>query len=196
MCESAQSFTVRFLGHSKALIHSIPYYMMRVYINIIGIHFCISQTVAAMKFALSENRRQENSHAWQKIRISFLHSQQRRILSPDSLSYMASAAFPSDKGFWAQLLCLPCYERDQRVNTFCAQFFIKQDSHQRKLIFPLPSIVIESTSLDVVTQWLVDAETEHSQTWPSSRFRPLFSSFSIRIDEIIGYSFSTNHGKY
>ena len=47
-----------------------------------------------------------------------------------------------------------------------------------------------------MTQVLVDAETEHSQTWPLSRFHPLSSSFSIRTDEIIGHSFSTKHGKY
>ena len=74
---------------------------------------------------------------------------------------------------------------------FVLNFLLNKHSHQRKLIFLLPSIVIESTSLDVVTQLVVDAETEHSQTWPSSRFRPLFSSCSIRTDEIIGHSFST-----
>ena len=76
--------------------------------------------------SLSENWRQENSSAWQKIRISFLHSQQQRLFSPDSISCMASAgcaAFPSDKGFWSQLYCPPCYERAKRVNTYCAHFF-------------------------------------------------------------------------
>ena len=69
-------------------------------------------------------------------------------------------------------------------------FLLNKDLHQRKLIFLLPSIVIESTSLDVVTQLLVDAETEHSQSSPSSTFRPSFSNFSIRTDEIIDYALS------
>ena len=79
------------------------------------------------------------------------------------------------------------------VNTFCAQFFIKQ-GFSLKLIFLLPSIVIESASLRVGILLLVDIETEHSQTWLSSRFHPLCSNFCIRTDTIIGHSFSTQHG--
>ena len=79
---------------------------------------------------------------------------------------------------------------------FVLKFLLHKDSHQRKLIFLPPSVVIESVSLDVVTQLLVDAETEDSQTWPSSRFCPLFSSFSIRTDEIKGHSFSAKNDKY
>ena len=102
-------------------------------------------------------------------------------------------SFFKRKNCWAQILCPPCYERDQRVNMFCALFFIKQGFASKKAH---PSIVIESTSLYVVTQLLVDAETKHSQTWPSSRFCPLFSSFSIRPEKTIGQSFSSKHGKY
>ena len=79
---------------------------------------------------------------------------------------------------------------------FVLNFLLNKDLHQRKLIFLLPSIEIESTSLDVVIWLLVYVETEHSQTWPLSRFRPLFSNFCIRLDTIIGHSFSTKHGKY
>ena len=50
---------------------------------------------------------------------------------------------------------------------FVLNFLTNKDSNKKKLIFLLPTIVIESTSLDVVTQSLVDAETEHSQTWDS-----------------------------
>ena len=98
-----------------------------------------------------------------------------QVIKVSGLNYIARLAMNATKG----------------STRFVLNFLLNKDSHQRNLIFLLPSIVIESTSLDVVTQWLVDAETEHSQTWPSSRFRPLFSSFSIRTDEIIGHLFYT-----
>ena len=119
MREYAQSFTECFMEHSKGLIHTQT-----------SLLYVANNRCCEIR-SLSENRRQENLPAWQKIRISFLHSQQQHILSPDSLSYMASAAFPSDKGFWAQL-CLPGYECDKGVNTFCAQFFIKQGFTSKK----------------------------------------------------------------
>ena len=50
----------------------------------------------------------------------------------------------------AQLHCQPCFERDQKVSTFCAQFLLNKGSYQRMLIFLLPNIVILSASLDVV----------------------------------------------
>ena len=117
LCKYAQSFIESFLEHSKGLIHTGPY------INIILQSWC--KQLLLWNSLVCKNQWQENSPAWQKIRISFLHSQHQRILSPDSLSYtgMASAAFPSDKDFWTQLHCPLCCESDQRVNTFCAQFF-------------------------------------------------------------------------
>ena len=120
MRKSAQCSTESFLEHCKGLIHT-PTSLLYV-ANNRCFEIC----------PLTENQWQENLPARQKIRISSLHSQQQRILCPDSLSYMASAAFPSDKGFWAQLHCPPCYERDQGVNTFCAQFFVKQGFTSKK----------------------------------------------------------------
>ena len=113
MRESAQCFTEGFLEHSKGLIHT-PTSLLYVANNL-----CFEIR------PLSENRWQENSPALQKIRISFLHSQQQRILSPDSLFYMARATFSIAEKLWAHLLGLSCYECDKRVNTFCAQKFIK-----------------------------------------------------------------------
>ena len=71
--ESAQSFRESFLEHSKGLIHT------RTSLLYVANNRCCEIR------SVSENQ--------------FLHRQQQGILSPDSLSYMASAAFPSDKGF-------------------------------------------------------------------------------------------------
>ena len=62
------------------------------------------------------------------------------------------------------LLALLIVAMNATNGSACFVLILNKDSHERKLIFLLPSIVIESTSLDVM-----DAETEHSQTWPSSR---------------------------
>ena len=103
-----------------------------------------------------------------------------QVIKFSGLKYIAHLAMNATKG----------------STRFVLKFLLHKDSHQRKLIFLLSSIVTESTSLDVVIQLRVDAETEHSQTLPSSRFCPLFLSFSIRTDEIVGHSFSTKHSKY
>ena len=100
MREIAQSFTESFLEQSKGLIHT-PTSLLNVANNrCCEIH------------SLSKNQQleQENLPACQKISISFLPSQQQCIFASDSLSYMASAAFPNDQGFWAQFHFPPCYE--------------------------------------------------------------------------------------
>ena len=109
---------------------------------------------------------------------------------------MASAALKNVAGlnYFARL----AMNATKGSTHFVLNFLLIKDLHQRKLKFLLPSIEIERASLDVVILLLVYVETEHSQTWPLSRFCPLFLSFciSLRTDTIIGHSFSTKHGKY
>ena len=76
--------------------------------------------------SLSRNQRNENSHAFiLKGQFSFFNMR--------------------------KLLFLPCYERDQGVNSFCVKVLLNKDWHQRKIIFLLPSIVNASERLGVMT---------------------------------------------
>lgn len=90
--------------------------------------------------------------------------QHQHILFPDCSLQHGSRALSTAESYLPHLLCLPCCERDPRVDTFCAQKFIKQGFHQFERIGLLASMVIESSALVIVERELVDAETEHDQT--------------------------------
>ena len=86
------------------------------------------QTIATLKFAL-----------WAKIDEKKIHTHERNSASASSQStttYCLSWYFILKGQFsffnMRKLLFLPCYERDQGVNTFCAQSFIKQGLASKK----------------------------------------------------------------
>ena len=64
---------------------------------------------------------------------------------------MQPLAFPSDKVSGLYYIARVAMNATQGSTRSVLNFSLNKDSHQRKLIFLLPSIVMESASLDVVT---------------------------------------------
>jgi len=77
--------------------------------------------------SIIENQWQEILHAWQKIISNSLPMQHQHILLPDCSFQHGSRALSTAESYLPHLLCLPCCKRDPRVDTFCAQKFIKQE---------------------------------------------------------------------
>ena len=166
MRESAQSFTESFLAHSKGLIHT-PTSLLSVANN------CCFEIRS-----LSENRWQETHKHNRKSGSAFFTVNKNAFSLLIAYPTWPVQLFQVIKVSGLNYACL-AMNATKGSTRFVLNFLLNKDSHQKKLIFLLWGIVMESTGLEVARKQVEDVETEHCKTWVSISSHQLFSCFCI-----------------
>jgi hypothetical protein len=97
--------------------------------------------------------------------------------------------FQEQNSCWAHLLCLPCSERDWRVDTFCDWSFFKQENLSNE------SYETHCASKHSNREWgplcrernAIDAKLEHDQISASGLFHPSFTCLCVGTDKTCSY---------
>ena len=117
------------------------------------------------------------------ISINFPPFQQQRIWFIYTSFLQDSTAFSTAESCCSHLLCPSCCDGNLLpvVDTFCVQKFIEKENLMKLNHISVPSIVCESTDLDVVKKVLVSAEQNMgkfgTQVLSSVRWHSFFSCF-------------------